>query len=73
VHIRHRLRGGFETRRYKNVTPQRHAARDVSPREALYAVGDPLIWANRVRISMLALAARLPTIHNNVLLVESGG
>jgi putative ABC transport system substrate-binding protein len=41
--------------------------------DALYVVTDPLIAANRVRINMLALAARLPTMYGFRELVESGG
>ncbi len=41
--------------------------------DALYVVTDPLVAANRVRINMLALAARLPTMYGFRELVESGG
>jgi putative tryptophan/tyrosine transport system substrate-binding protein len=41
--------------------------------DALYLVGDPLIAGNHVRISTLALAARLPTIWSNGGDVKAGG
>jgi putative tryptophan/tyrosine transport system substrate-binding protein len=41
--------------------------------DALYVVTDPLVSANRIRINVLALGARLPTMHGFRELVESGG
>jgi putative ABC transport system substrate-binding protein len=41
--------------------------------EALYVCSDPLIVTNRTRISTLAVAARLPTMHNFREHVEAGG
>jgi putative tryptophan/tyrosine transport system substrate-binding protein len=41
--------------------------------DALYVCGDPLLDTNRVRINMLALAARLPTMHGVREYVEAGG
>jgi putative tryptophan/tyrosine transport system substrate-binding protein len=41
--------------------------------DGLYVAGAPLLTTNRVRIHTLALAARLPTIHNFRELVEAGG
>jgi putative ABC transport system substrate-binding protein len=41
--------------------------------EAIYVCLDPLVVTNRVRISTLALAARLPTMHGFRELVEAGG
>jgi len=41
--------------------------------EALYVVTDPLVNTNRIEISALALAARLPTMHGARELVEAGG
>jgi putative ABC transport system substrate-binding protein len=41
--------------------------------EALYVCLDPLINVNRTRISTLAVAARLPTMHGLRGLVEAGG
>jgi putative ABC transport system substrate-binding protein len=41
--------------------------------DALYVVGDPLMMANRMRINILALAARLPTTYSLREQVETGG
>jgi putative ABC transport system substrate-binding protein len=41
--------------------------------EALYLSPDLLIVANRARINILALIARLPTIYNSREYVEEGG
>jgi putative ABC transport system substrate-binding protein len=41
--------------------------------EALYVAGDPLVTTNRNRLSILAVDARLPTIHGNRENVEAGG
>jgi ABC-type uncharacterized transport system substrate-binding protein len=41
--------------------------------EALYVVGDTLLNSNRVRISILAMSARLPTIFVQREYVEAGG
>jgi putative ABC transport system substrate-binding protein len=58
----------FEIRRTEEIAPafEGHA-------EALYVVGDSVMHANRVRISTLALAARLPTIFVHRDYVEAGG
>ena len=40
---------------------------------ALYVVGDPLIFSNRVRISTLAVGARVPTMYNFREYVQAGG
>jgi putative ABC transport system substrate-binding protein len=40
---------------------------------ALYVVGDPLTGNNRVRINIMALAARLPTMCNFREFVDAGG
>jgi putative ABC transport system substrate-binding protein len=40
---------------------------------ALYVVGDPLISTNRVRISTLAVSARVPTMYNFQEYVQAGG
>jgi ABC-type uncharacterized transport system substrate-binding protein len=40
---------------------------------ALYVVGDPLIFTNRVRINTLALGARVPTMYNFREYVQAGG
>ena len=41
--------------------------------QALYATGDPLVNAQRVRINTFALAARLPTIFSQREYLEAGG
>ena len=41
--------------------------------DALYVVGDSVMHANRLRLSTLALAARLPTIYVHRDYVEAGG
>ena len=41
--------------------------------DAVYVCSEPLVNANRVRINMLALAARLPTMHGNREYVEADG
>jgi ABC-type uncharacterized transport system substrate-binding protein len=41
--------------------------------EALYVVGESLTGANQVRINSFALAARLPTMHVNHAMLETGG
>jgi ABC-type uncharacterized transport system substrate-binding protein len=41
--------------------------------DALYVCTDPLVFPNRVRINILAAAARLPTMHGRREYVEAGG
>jgi putative ABC transport system substrate-binding protein len=41
--------------------------------DALYVIGDPLVFANRTRINTLAVAARLATIYATREFVEAGG
>jgi putative tryptophan/tyrosine transport system substrate-binding protein len=41
--------------------------------DALYVCADPLLTTNRVRVSTLALGARLPTMNNFREYVEAGG
>jgi putative ABC transport system substrate-binding protein len=41
--------------------------------QALLVVGDPLVADNQIQINVLALAARLPTIHGSRGYVETGG
>jgi putative ABC transport system substrate-binding protein len=41
--------------------------------QVLYIVGDPLLNANRERISVLALSARLPTMYPHREYIEAGG
>jgi putative tryptophan/tyrosine transport system substrate-binding protein len=63
-----------------SVAEIRHA-RDIAPAivglkdrtDALYVAADPLVTANRLRISTFALAARLPTITATRDQIEAGG
>jgi putative ABC transport system substrate-binding protein len=41
--------------------------------QALFVLAVPLLFANRIRINTLALAARLPTMHGVREYVEAGG
>jgi putative ABC transport system substrate-binding protein len=41
--------------------------------EALYVCADPLVTTNRTRINILAVGARLPTMHGTRETVEAGG
>jgi putative ABC transport system substrate-binding protein len=61
----------FEIRRAEDFAPAFEALKGRA--DALYVVGDPLATTNRVRISTLALAARLPAIHGQRDYVEVGG
>jgi putative tryptophan/tyrosine transport system substrate-binding protein len=58
----------FEIRGAEDIAPAFEAFKGRV--DALYVAGDPLTTSNRVRIITLALAARLPTISENV---ETGG
>jgi putative ABC transport system substrate-binding protein len=63
------------------VAPEIRTADDFGPAfdalkgraEAVYVVTDPVVILNRVRISTLANAARLPTLHATREHVEAGG
>src|SRR5262245_9618216 len=63
------------------VTIEIQRAEDIAPAfdalkgraDALYVCGEPLVNTNRVRISTLALAARLPTMWGLRDFVEAGG
>jgi putative ABC transport system substrate-binding protein len=63
------------------VTSEIRRAEDIAPgvdalkgrADALYVVADPLVTTNRIRISTLALGARLPTMHGQRENVEAGG
>jgi ABC-type uncharacterized transport system substrate-binding protein len=63
------------------VTSEVRRAEDLAPAfdalkgrvDALYVAAAPLLTTNRVRINTLALAARLPTMHNSRAWVEAGG
>ena len=61
----------FEIRRAEDIAPAFAALRGRA--EALYATGDPLLAAYRVRINTLVLTARLPTMYSSPEYVEAGG
>jgi putative tryptophan/tyrosine transport system substrate-binding protein len=61
----------FEIRRAEDIAPAFEALKGRA--EALYVVGDALVFTHRVRINTLALAARLPTIFFLREYVEAGG
>jgi putative ABC transport system substrate-binding protein len=61
----------LEFRRGEDIEPAFEALKDRI--DALYIVGDPLVTANRTRITTLALRWRLPTIYPNREIVEAGG
>jgi putative ABC transport system substrate-binding protein len=60
-----------EVRRAEDITPAFDAFKDRA--DALYVVSDPLVTTNRIRISILAVGARLPTMHGISENVEAGG
>jgi putative tryptophan/tyrosine transport system substrate-binding protein len=61
----------FEIRRVEEIAQAFEALNRRA--DALYVVGDPLITTNRIRISILALGARLPTMFIFRESVEVGG
>ena len=61
----------FKIRRVEEITPLFEAFK--GPTDALYVASDPLMNTNRIRISTLALGARLPTMHGVRDYVEAGG
>lgn len=61
----------FELRRAEDIAPAFEAIRGHA--DALYVCGDSLTVTNRVRISTLALAARLPTVTDFREYAEAGG
>jgi putative ABC transport system substrate-binding protein len=60
-----------EIRRVEDIAPAFEALKGRA--EALYVASDPLLNANRVRMSTLAVAARLPTTYGFREYVEAGG
>src|SRR5262249_2844560 len=61
----------LEIRRGEDIA---HALEGLKGRAgALYVASDPLVNTHRVRINTLALATRLPTMHNSREAVEAGG
>ncbi len=61
----------FEIRLAGDIDPAFEALKGRA--QALYVIAVPLLFANRVRINTLALAARLPTMHGVREYVEAGG
>src|SRR5580704_9023960 len=61
----------FEIRRAEDIAPAFEALKGRA--NALYVIGDALITTNRMRISTLALGARLPTMGSFREFVEAGG
>ena len=59
-----------EVRRSQDLAPALESLKDRV--DALYGVTDPLMNTNRIEISALALAARLPTMHGARELVDGG-
>jgi putative tryptophan/tyrosine transport system substrate-binding protein len=60
-----------EIRRAEDITPAIEALKGRA--DAIYVQTDPLMNTNRVRISTLALGARLPTLSGIREYVEAGG
>jgi putative tryptophan/tyrosine transport system substrate-binding protein len=60
-----------EIRRAEDIAPAFEALRDRA--DALYLCTDPLVTINRIRINILAMSARLPTMHGLREYVEAGG
>jgi len=60
-----------EIRRAEDIAPAFEALKDRA--DALYISPDPLMNTNRTRINILAVGARLPTVHGTREYVEAGG
>ena len=61
----------FEIRRSEDIAPAFAAFSGRA--EAVYVIGDPLLNANRMRINVLTLTARLPTIYSQREYLDAGG
>jgi ABC-type uncharacterized transport system substrate-binding protein len=61
----------LEIRRAQDIAPALEAIKGRV--EALYVVSEALVFTHRIRIHTLALAARLPTMHDYREYVEAGG
>jgi putative ABC transport system substrate-binding protein len=61
----------LEIRRAEDIAPAIEALKGRT--DALYVVTEPLVNASRIRISTLALGARLPTMHGTRDYIEAGG
>jgi putative tryptophan/tyrosine transport system substrate-binding protein len=60
-----------EIRRAEDIAPAFEALKDRA--DALYLCPDPLMNTNRTRVNILAVGARLPTMHGSREYVEAGG
>jgi putative ABC transport system substrate-binding protein len=60
-----------EIRRAEDIAPAFEALKGRA--EALYVCSEPLLYTNRTRINILAVGARLPTVHAFREHVEAGG
>ena len=63
--------GTFEIRRTQDIVPAFEALKHRT--EAIYLASEGVVDANRLRINILALGARLPTMWSQQELVEAGG
>ena len=61
----------LEIRKAEDIAPAFEALKGRT--EALYVCTDPIVYANQVRINILALGARLPTMHGVREYVQTGG
>jgi putative tryptophan/tyrosine transport system substrate-binding protein len=61
----------LEIRRAEDIVPALQALKGNA--DTLYVVNDPLVNTNRIRTIILALTARLPTMHGSQDHVEAGG
>jgi putative ABC transport system substrate-binding protein len=61
----------IEIRRVEDISPAFEALKGHA--DALFVCGDPLFATHRVRISILAIGARLPTMHGQREPLEVGG
>jgi putative tryptophan/tyrosine transport system substrate-binding protein len=61
----------LEIRRTDDIAPALESLK--SGADALYVIADPLTDGNRIQIEALALAARLPTMHDSREFIEAGG
>jgi putative tryptophan/tyrosine transport system substrate-binding protein len=61
----------FEIRQAEDIAPAFEGLKERA--DALYVVGDALVFTHRIRINTLALTARLPTIYVVREFVETGG
>jgi putative ABC transport system substrate-binding protein len=61
----------LEIRRAQDIMPSFEALKNRA--EALYLAGEGLVDANRLRVNILTLGARLPTMWSTRELVEAGG